>query len=125
MEGGQADPSSGSGTSGPQKGPDGPGTKGSPDTQLRGRKPGDRRIRVERPQSEYFRYGAEGTLVARPKAHEETRPVGRAMAFSRRVLFGRPLASDEEINERLSKTKALATEARPVTARRRPAPVAP
>jgi amino acid transporter len=76
--------------------------------QLRGRKLGDRRVRVERPQSEYFRYAAKDTLVARPKAHEEKRALGRSLAFGRRVLFGRPLASEEEADERLPKKKALA-----------------
>jgi amino acid transporter len=87
---------------------DTPPGKKPPDKRLQGRKPGDRRVRVERPQSEYFRYAAPDTLVARPKAHEEKRSLGRSMALVRRSLFGRPLASDEEINERLSKTKALA-----------------
>ena len=44
--------------------------KGGIDKQLQGRKPGDRRVRVERPQSEYFRYSAPGTLVARPEGNE-------------------------------------------------------
>ena len=35
-------------------------------------------------------------------------PVGRALARSRHVLFGRPLATEEEIDERLTKKKALA-----------------
>ena len=82
--------------------------KSSTSGQLRGRKLGDRRVRVERPEAEYFRYAAKDTLVARPKAHEEQRRAGRAMAFSRRMLFGRPLASEEEAGERLSKRKALA-----------------
>jgi amino acid transporter len=90
----------------------GSGGKGEPESgrpsQLRGRKLGDRRVRVERPQAEYFRYQARDTLVARPKAHEEQRSTGRAIAFGRRMLFGRPLASEEEIGERLSKRKALA-----------------
>jgi amino acid transporter len=75
---------------------------------LRGRKIGDRRVRVERPEAEYFRYAAKDTLVARPKAHEEKRPLGRGLAAGRRVLFGRPLASAEEGEERLPKKKALA-----------------
>ena len=75
---------------------------------LAGQKPGNRRVRVERPGSEYFRHTPSGALEARPKAHEEVHPVGRAMAATRRVLFGRPLASAEEIGERLSKKKALA-----------------
>ncbi len=79
-----------------------------PPGQLRGRKIGDRRVRVERPQAEYFRYAAKDTLVARPKAHEEKAPLGRGLAIGRRVLFGRALASAEEGEERLPKRKALA-----------------
>ena len=77
-------------------------------TSLRGRKPGDRRVRVARPQSEYFRYTPTGALQARPKAHEEKGALARLRSTSRRVLFGRPLASEQDIEERLSKTKALA-----------------
>ena len=75
---------------------------------LRGRKIGDRRVRVERPQAEYFRYAAKDTLVARPKAHEEKRPLGRGLAAAPRIPFGRPLASEEAGEERLPKKKALA-----------------
>ena len=35
-------------------------------------------------------------------------PTGRAVARLRQVVFGRPLANEEEVGERLSKTKALA-----------------
>lgn len=77
-------------------------------SQLRGRKLGDRRVRIERPESEFFRYAAKDTLVARHRAHEEQRPIGRTMAVTRRLMFGRPLASEEEAGERLSKRKALA-----------------
>ncbi len=75
---------------------------------LSGQKPGNRRVRVERTRSEYFRYTPSGALEARPKAHEEVETRGRAMAAVRRTLFGRPLATAEEIGERLSKKKALA-----------------
>jgi amino acid transporter len=75
---------------------------------LRGRKPGDRRVRVERPHAEYFRYAAPGVLVAKEKAHEETKGFPRTVAAVRRALLGRPLASDQDIEERLSKKKALA-----------------
>ncbi|MFV2062433.1 MAG: APC family permease [Chloroflexota bacterium] len=85
-----------------------PGNGEGNGTPLRGRKLGDRRVRVDRPQSEYFRYSAKDTLVARPKAHQEQRPLGHATATARRLLFGRPLASDEELGERLPKKKALA-----------------
>jgi amino acid transporter len=76
--------------------------------ELKGRKPGDRRIRVQRPHAEYFRYAGPGVLVAKPKAHEERAPLARALTQVRRVLIGRPLATDQEIDERLSKKKALA-----------------
>jgi len=75
---------------------------------LSGQKPGNRRVRVERTRSEYFRYTPSGALEARPRAHEEVEARGRVMAAARRTLFGRPLASAEEIGERLSKKKALA-----------------
>jgi amino acid transporter len=75
---------------------------------LRGRKPGDRRVRVQRPHSEYFRYAGPGVLIAKPKAHEDRRPLEHALAEVRHVLIGRPLASDADIDERLTKTKALA-----------------
>jgi len=75
---------------------------------LRGRKPGDRRVRVERPHAAYFRYSGQGTLVAKEAASVSRTPAGRAFARLRAVLFGRPLSIHEEITERLSKTKALA-----------------
>ncbi len=75
---------------------------------LAGRKPGDRRVRVERPHSPYFRYTGPGQLVAKEAASVPKTPLGRALARVRSVVFGRPLASEEEIGERLSKVKALA-----------------
>jgi amino acid transporter len=75
---------------------------------LKGRKLGDRRVRIERPHAAYFRYTGEGTLVARESASMPRTPAGRLLARVRGVLFGRPLSSHEEITERLSKAKALA-----------------
>ncbi len=75
---------------------------------LQGRKPGDKRVRVERPHAPYFRYTGEGTLTAKEAASIPTTPGGRAVARVRGVLLGRPLHQEEEIGERLSKTKALA-----------------
>lgn len=75
---------------------------------LRGHKPGDRRVRVERPQAPYFRYTGKNVLTAKPAASAPTTPMGRLVERVRRVLIGRPLATDEEAGERLSKTKALA-----------------
>jgi amino acid transporter len=75
---------------------------------LRGRKAGDRRIRVERPHSAYFRYTGKGVLTAKPKAIEPTTGLGKSLLRAKRILIGRPLATEEEIGERLSKKKALA-----------------
>ena len=75
---------------------------------LHGRKPGDRRVRVERPHAEYFRYAGPGLLVAREAASRPRTQTGRAVARLRGVLFGRPLSIHDEIDERLSKKKALA-----------------
>jgi amino acid transporter len=76
---------------------------------LKGRRPADRRVRVQRPQSRFFRYAAPGVITARPEASAPTRSGERLLAGVRRVLFGRPLATDEELEERLPKVKALAT----------------
>lgn len=75
---------------------------------LRGNRPGDRRVRVERPHAPYFRYTGKGVLTAKPAAVAPTTTLGRIGASIRRVVIGRPLASDQESEERLSKKKALA-----------------
>ncbi len=75
---------------------------------LKGRKIADRRVRVDRPHSPYFRYAGPGQLVAKPAASQPTTASGRFFARVRAILMGRPLASEEEITERLSKKKALA-----------------
>jgi amino acid transporter len=75
---------------------------------LHGRKPGDRRVRVERPHAQFFRYSGPGTLVAREAASQPRTATGRALQRFRHALFGRPLSIHEEIGERLSKKMALA-----------------
>jgi amino acid transporter len=79
-----------------------------PQPKLTGLKPGDRRVRVERPRARYFRYAGPGVLVAKPPAELPRTPAGRLWMQLKRVLIGRPLATEEEIEERLSKKKALA-----------------
>ncbi len=74
---------------------------------IQGRKPADRRIRVERPHSAYFRYTGPGQLVAKPAASRPTTPLGAAVSRVKQAVFGRPLANEEEIGERLSKKLAL------------------
>jgi len=75
---------------------------------LQGRKIGDRRVRVERPHSALFRWSGEGVMTARPAASRPTTAGGRAWAAVKAFFIGRPLASEAEIGERLSKKKALA-----------------
>ncbi len=77
------------------------------DPLLHGRKVGDRRVRVERPHARYFRYTAPGTLEAKLTADEGRTSLERGFVRARRVVFGRPLASAEELGERLPKWKAL------------------
>ena len=75
---------------------------------LRGKRPGDLRIRVERPHAPYFRYTGPGVMTAKAAAIAPTTSFGRAAAGVKSALIGRPLASEEEVGERLSKKKALA-----------------
>jgi amino acid transporter len=75
---------------------------------LHGRKPGDVRVRVDRPHAAYFRYTGERTLVAKQAASMPHTATGRALARLRGVLFGRPLASADESSERLNVFAGLA-----------------
>src|SRR3712207_329857 len=75
---------------------------------IHGRKLGDRRVRVQRPHSPYFRYTGPNQLVAKPAANLPTSSAGRLVARIKAIAIGRPLHSEEEIGERLSKKKALA-----------------
>ena len=71
------------------------------------RKPGDRRLRVERPHIVYFRYAGPNQLVAKPAASAARTPFGRRLSRAKAWLVGRPLANEEEAEERLSKRLAL------------------
>jgi amino acid transporter len=75
---------------------------------LHGRRAADRRIRIERPHAPFFRYAGPGQLVAKAAASAPRGRRGRVVARLKGVLIGRPLASEEEIGERLAKRKALA-----------------
>jgi hypothetical protein len=75
---------------------------------LQGRKPGDRRVRVERPHAALFRWTGPGQLTAKEAAFVPPTRTGRVFAPAKAALLGRPLASEQEIGERLSKKKALA-----------------
>jgi amino acid transporter len=75
---------------------------------LRGRKVGDRRVRVERPHSAYFRWSGRGTLTAKAAASAPPTAIGRLAVRIKAVAIGQPIASEDEIGERLSRSKALA-----------------
>jgi amino acid transporter len=75
---------------------------------LRGRRPGDVRVAVERPHAEFFRYTGPGQLTAKAAASQPTTGFGRGVRRIRAILFGQPLSIHDEITERLSKKKALA-----------------
>ena len=75
---------------------------------LQGRKPGDRRVRLERPHAPYFRYSGPGQLTAKAAASVPHTPGARLVARLRAIVLGRPLHSEEELGERLAKKKALA-----------------
>ena len=75
---------------------------------ISGRKPGDKRVRVERHHSPYFRYTGRGQLTAKAAANAPTTTSGRVAMRLKAFLLGRPLANEEEIGERLAKKKALA-----------------
>ena len=74
---------------------------------LTGRKLADRRVRVERPHTAYFRYTGPGQLVAKPEASIPRTGFGRTFVHAKAWLLGRPLANEEEIGERLPKKLAL------------------
>jgi amino acid transporter len=74
----------------------------------RGRKPGDRRVRVGRPEAQYFRYSSPGVVTAKTAAIKPAGGVRRLGYDARRILFGRVLSTHEELEQRLPKWKALA-----------------
>ncbi len=74
---------------------------------LQGRKVADRRVRVERPHSPYFRYTGPGMLTAKASASlSPGASRGRGQTI-RRFLFGRRLSNEEDAFERLPKKLAL------------------
>ena len=79
----------------------------APNSPLRGRKLGDRRVVVDRPHSAYFRYAGPGVMIAKAAASAPTTALGRRLARVRAFVFGKPLSSAQEIEERLSKKLAL------------------
>jgi amino acid transporter len=75
---------------------------------VRGSKPGQRYVRVVRPEHRVFKRVAPDHLEARDRAHQAQSRPGRFLQLARRFLIGRPLATGQYETERLSKVKALA-----------------
>jgi amino acid transporter len=76
--------------------------------KARGRRPGDAYIRIVRPFEEEFEHGDEGQLIASEKTIDAAGPIGRWFRGVRSFLFGRPISSEHEEHERLTKVKAMA-----------------
>jgi len=75
----------------------------------RGKRPGDAYVRIVRPFEDAFqRGGDEGELVATERTVLERPGWTRILRKLRTVLIGRPIHSEREEHERLTKTKALA-----------------
>ena len=76
--------------------------------EIRGKRTGDRYVRVIRQQGEDFQYAGPGYLVATEESMEAKSPLARGFTRVKRVLIGKPLTTASGAHERLSKVKALA-----------------
>ncbi|HET6379889.1 MAG TPA: APC family permease [candidate division Zixibacteria bacterium] len=74
----------------------------------RGRRPGDAYVRIVRPFEDEFERGDTGTLIASEKVILAGRGWQSWLRALRTFLIGRPISSEHEEHERLSKLKALA-----------------
>jgi amino acid transporter len=74
----------------------------------RGRRPGDSYVRIVRPFEEEFQRTDEGGLVATERTVLQRRGWTAALRRLRTFLIGRPISSEHEEHERLTKVKALA-----------------
>jgi len=74
----------------------------------RGKRPGDRRVKIVRPFEAEFERGAEGQLVASERTLLTRTGWHSALRSLRTTLIGRPISSEHEQHERLTKVKALA-----------------
>lgn len=75
----------------------------------RGKRPGDAYVRIVRPFEDAFQRGEdENELIATERTVLERPGWTRTLRKVRTMLIGRPIHSDREEHERLTKTKALA-----------------
>jgi amino acid transporter len=74
----------------------------------KGRRPGDTYIKRVRPYEELFQRGDDGELIAQERIVLDRPGWTRTLRKIRTLLIGRPISSEREEHERLSKLKALA-----------------
>jgi amino acid transporter len=74
----------------------------------RGARPGDAYVRIVRPFDDEFERSDEGTLIASEKTILDRRGWHVGLRGLRTFLIGRPISTEQEEHERLTKTKALA-----------------
>src|SRR5687768_7394888 len=74
----------------------------------RGRRPGDAYVKIVRPYEEIFERGDEGELIATERTVLDRPGWTRVLRGIRTFLIGRPISSEREEHERLTKVKALA-----------------
>lgn len=74
----------------------------------RGQRLGDTYVRIVRPFEDDFERGEEGTLIASERTMLGRTGWTAALRRFRTVLIGRPISSDHETHERLTKVKAMA-----------------
>ena len=74
----------------------------------RGALPGDRFVHGGRPRREGFEPVSPGVLQATTRASQPPHGLGHALQVVRTVVLGPPLASWQQVHERLTKLKALA-----------------
>lgn len=96
----------------PERPDDATRTAFRPDFELReirrGQRPGSRYVRVMTVSPRGFRRVAPGVLEATKEAHVPRGRLAQISTSVRRVLVGQPLATAEQVHERLTKVKALA-----------------
>ena len=74
----------------------------------RGKRPGDAYVKIVRPYEELFERGDEGELIATERTVLDRPGWRRSLRAFRTFMIGRPISSEREEHERLTKLKALA-----------------
>ena len=76
--------------------------------ERRGKRPGDAYVRIVRPYEDIFERGEAGELIATERTVLDRRGRRQWLRGVRTFFIGRPISSEREEHERLTKAKALA-----------------